>query len=158
MTEIKKTRSVVANLHYAGDYREILEEAQRSGECPFCRPAFQKKAVYKTYDWLTAPNQFPIKDSEGSEPAYHFLLLPKRHTGDFTDLTPSDWSQMLEMIGWIRYTYQIPGAGLVHRLGDPLWSGSTIIHVHFHLVVPRVIGDPKCPGAQKAISVYIPIG
>ena len=49
--------------------------------------------------------------------------------------------------------YKIKGGGLVLRFGKTIYTGSTVNHLHFHLIVPEVSKNTK-----KINTVYFPIG
>ncbi len=148
---------VVANLHYGGAYRGQLEAAARSGNCIFCGKRIQKIGVlYETRHWLIRHNQFPEKDSGGQNPEYHFLIISKTHLpNDCNILSGQHRTEIDELTRWARDTFKIYGGGLIHRTGDPIWSGTTILHFHIHFIVPRVV---EIDGNIKAIPVYMPIG
>lgn len=148
---------VVANLHYGGDYREQLRRAQQTGDCIFCGNPIQKEGVlFESSDWLLRENRFPTKDAEDEMPAHHFLIISKRHReNDCIAIDPDDWVQIASLIHQTRVAFGIVGGGLVHRIGEPVWSGATILHCHIHFIVPRVLFTE---GVPRTIPVYMPIG
>jgi len=152
---------VVANLQYAGDYRDRLEKAQKSGQCIFCTPEFQtdtSKLIASYRAWFARKNDFPTKDADGEYPEHHILIVSKRHERWFDEILEPDWFDIMALCRIVRNTLDISGGGLAIRFDEPLWSGQTILHLHFHLIVPRIVPDPQNPGKSKSVPVYFPIG
>ncbi len=142
---------VVANLHYAGDYRASLEKAQETGQCPFCDPAWRGQELFRVGFWFIRLNQYPTRDREGQNPAHHFLIVSIAHGDDTAPLTPEDWHDIEMLRRWADEQYGIRGGGLCARLGDPAVCGRTVRHKHVHYIVPRMVGG-------KPVPVDFPVG
>jgi len=152
------TKEVVANIQYGGDYAEKLREAAESGECVFCQDTFQRDSKFFLMGyqgWIARKSEFPTKDVLGGIPDHHILIVPERHVGSYEDLANQDHVRVSTIVAYLRSRLGIRGGGLVHRLGHPLYSGATVLHVHFHFVVPRII---EIDGEPRAVFVNMPIG
>lgn len=151
---------VVANLQYGGEYRQRLLEAADTGRCIFCQPEFQSgvEVVAAYRSWFARKNNFPTKDAEGQNPKHHFLIVSKRHIRWFDQILMDGWFDIMALCRIVRNTFDISGGGLAIRFDDPLRSGATILHAHFHMIVPRIVLNPEHAGTSKAVPVYFPIG
>ncbi len=147
----KNKAGVVARFAKEEDYRKVLEKISKTDKCPFCPDNFKyhQKPVLKEYqDWLVTENSWPY---EGTE--HHFIFIPRIHKNDFNDLTDNDFQAVKFLVNWVINEYKIKGAGLTVRFGDQNYTGATVKHIHFHLIVPQL--DPK---TQTAKTVNFPIG
>jgi len=133
------------------DYRKTLEAIQRKGKCPFCPENFKyhKKPIFKkTANWFVTDNSWPYKNSKR-----HFLLIGKKHKEEFRELKISDFKEISKLVNWIINKYKIKGGGLMLRFGDTAYTGSTVCHLHFHLIVPKMNKKTK-----QADAVWFPVG
>ncbi len=133
------------------DYRKILEAIQKEGKCPFCPENFkyQKKPILKQAgNWLITHNSWPYKNSK-----HHFIIVCKAHKENFGDLKVSDFSDVAKLVRWAIKKYRIKGGGLILRFGDTTYTGSTVCHLHFHLIVPMLNKKTK-----HADAVWFPVG
>lgn len=143
----------VVNLKYAKSkkYLDILKIIEKTGKCPFCKENFKyhKKPILKTEkNWFITKSDWPYKNTQ-----YHFLIISKRHKENFTQLSSPDLKSVSKLVSWAIKKYKIKGGGLILRFGESTYTGSTVYHLHFHLVVPKI--DKK---NKKAKVVYFPIG
>lgn len=133
------------------DYLKTLEIIQKSGKCPFCPENFkyQKKPILKqTGDWLITRNSWPYKNSK-----HHFIIVCKTHKENFGDLKVSDFPDVAKLVRWAIKKYRIKGGGLILRFGDTTYTGSTVCHLHFHLIIPQI--NKK---TRQAKTVWFPVG
>lgn len=146
-------RKKVVNLSFtkSKEYKKVLGDIEKTGKCPFCKENFKyhKKPILKEADsWLITENSWPYKNTE-----YHFIILPKKHKQDFSQLSFSDFKEVSKLANWAIKKYKIKGGAFTLRFGDAVYTGSTVSHLHFHLIVPKL--DKK---NNKAKTVYFPIG
>lgn len=155
-----RRNEVVSNIQYGGLYADELEEAERTGICPFCNPEFRSrnKIFAAGGEWFAVRNQFPTRDREGGYPEHQFLFVSFAHKDGRKNLEFSDYTDIETLRRMIDKEFGIDGGCLFIRMGSSLRSGRTIIHAHAHYYVPRVEDDPHNPGKKKAIPVYIPAG
>ncbi|MDP3057319.1 MAG: HIT domain-containing protein [bacterium] len=143
----------VVDLRFAKtkDYRKTLETIQKKGKCPFCPENFiyhKNPILKKNGDWLITLSSWPYKNSE-----YHFLIISLRHKEKFSALELADFGSVMKLVVWAEKKFKIKGGGLVLRFGDTAYTGSTVCHLHFHLIVPKLNKKTK-----RANAVWFPIG
>lgn len=143
----------VVDLRFAksGDYRKTLQAIQEKGKCPFCPENFlyhKNPILKKNGDWLITLSSWPYKNSE-----FHFLIIGLKHKEKFSSLKISDFGSIMKLIAWAEKKYNIKGGGLILRFGDTAYTGSTVCHLHFHLIVPKINKKTK-----QADAVWFPIG
>lgn len=90
----------------------------------------------------------------------HLMVVPYRHTGDLTELSPEEIAEMMRfsqmMIAIIRRTMNAAGFNVGLNLGSAAGAGIAE-HLHLH-VVPRWFGDTNfmpAIGEVKVISEHI---
>ena len=116
--------------------------------CLFCNSkksgvAHENKLAYASYD------TYPVSD-------YHCLIIPKRHTKDYFDLTNDEVIACNDLIKFIKDEVlkkdkSIKGFNIGTNLGQA--AGQSIMHCHIHLI-PRREGDVKNP--QGGVRSVIP--
>lgn len=109
-------------------------------DCIFCKMVNKEistNVVYEDDDILA------FKDIAPKAPV-HVLIIPKKHISDMSKITEED-SKLIGKIHWV--AVQIAkdlgiaesGFRLVNNcLGD---SGQEVMHIHYHLVGGRMLGD-----------------
>ena len=132
------------------DYKKTLETIEKITKCPFCKENFKyhKKEILKTYkNWFITKNSWPYKNSK-----FHFLIIPEKHKEEFNDLKISDFKIASDLANWAIKKYKIKGGALTLRFGDTQYTGATVCHLHFHLIVPKLDKD------KNAKVINFPIG
>ncbi|CAM3871917.1 HIT family protein [Alkalicoccus chagannorensis] len=76
----------------------------------------------------------------------HVLIIPKRHTADYFDLTPMEQESMQRLLEAMRMRllFQFRPDGFNVGINCGRAAGQTIFHVHMHLI-PRRSGDMDDP-------------
>lgn len=107
-----------------------------SAACPFCRPAevlLENDLAYVISD------RFPASPG-------HLLILPRRHVGDWFEVTAAERSALFELAdaakAWLDIEFHPDGYNLGINVGEA--AGQTLFHVHLHLI-PRYRGDVAAP-------------
>ncbi len=153
MTE-KRKRIIDPRYAKSEEYSQVLRDIVKDGKCPFCFENFAEFSRSKhtpmkeTAGWYLVRNSWPYPNTE-----HHLLIIPKRHCEELSDLTSSDMVQILELAEYARNYFSIKGGAMTVRFGDSLYTGATVVHLHFHLIVPEIDGE-----AGKAKTVQFPIG
>ena len=132
-------------------YKKVLETIEKTEKCPFCKENFKyhKKPILKREkNWFITENTWPYKNAK-----YHFLIIGEKHKEDFSELSSLDFKEISTLIKWATIEYKIKGAGLALRFGKPAQTGSSVSHLHFHLILPKINSKTK-----KTKTVYFPIG
>ena len=119
-----------------------------SPSCPFCHlPA---EEIVAAEDLCVAfLDGFPAS-------AGHTLVIPRRHTPSFRDLTSEEWSAIGRLAKTLKDNLQAADpsiTGFNFGVNDGVDAGQSIPHCHFHLI-PRRMGDTPNPrgGIRKAIA------
>lgn len=147
----KNKAGIVKRFAKSKNYKKTLENIIATEKCPFCPDNFKyhKKPILKKYKgWLVTQNSWPYKNTR-----YHFVFIPKKHKEKFSDLSAQDLETVRHLVNWITGKYKIKGGGLTLRFGEQNYTGATVIHLHFHLIVPKL--NPK---SKLAKTINFPIG
>lgn len=133
------------------EYKNVLTSIIKTDKCPFCPNNFKyhKNPILKKHQgWIVTANSWPYKDTK-----HHFLFIPNKHLTQFFDLTAKDLKAVKNLIDWIVTKYKIKGGGVTLRFGEQKYTGATVSHLHFHLIVPKL--DSK---TKTAKVINFPIG
>jgi diadenosine tetraphosphate (Ap4A) HIT family hydrolase len=133
-----------------GKYGAVISEIAQKNVCPFCPETFHwhtNPILRRDGSWFITKSMQPYKDTE-----HHFLILGVKHKVNVTELTPTDWSHIRQLIAWAEDRFGLLGGGLTLRFGDTRFTGATVSHLHLHLIVPQL------DDAGRAKPVYFPIG
>lgn len=133
------------------EQKALMEKIEKDGVCPFCTEHFKKyhpKPVLKeTSNWFFTENMSPYAGTK-----HHFIFVYKpAHIRSLTELPPEAWSDLMELVQGAVTEYQIPGASLFIRFGETKYTGSSVAHLHTHLLM----GDADDPTHQ---SVKVKLG
>lgn len=134
------------------EYSDVIGEIARTNKCPFCKENFKyhKNPILKTKGgWLITKNSWPYENAE-----HHFILIGDKHIEQFSELTIEDFASVKALIDWAIKEYNIPGGGIALRFGDTSHTGSTVCHLHFHLIVPKESTEK----ANTVDPVWFPFG
>lgn len=134
------------------DYGKVIGEIERTQKCPFCKENFKyhKNPILKRESgWLITENSWPYENTEK-----HFILIGEKHKENFSDLSIRDFTTIKKLINWAIKKYKIPGGGLAMRFGDTGYTGSTVCHLHFHLIVPK----KSSKKGETVETVWFPFG
>ena len=132
-----------------GEYEKVIKAIIAAGHCPFCPENFRyhKNPILKnTKNWLITLSSWPYKNSR-----LHFLILSKKHKEKFEELSIEDFREVKTLVQWANKKFEIKGGGLTLRFGNTDFTGSTVAHLHFHLITPNLKNG-------KSLPVYFPIG
>jgi len=144
-----KTKVVDPRSAKSARYRAILHDIQGVGVCPFCPKTFKwhtKPILRREGGWLITENFNPYKNAK-----HHFLIIKVTHKEHFNELTPRDWRSLSRLATWAIKKFRIKGGAIALRFGDTALTGSTVYHIHAHLLVPRIKNG-------KAGTVWFPVG
>ena len=82
--------------------------------------------------WLLTQNDYPYPDTDT-----HLLLIHRRHAEKFSDISREAQLELFALATETETHGYFTGGGLCVRVGDPLRSGASVKHLHFHLICPR---------------------
>lgn len=133
----------IANTRSEEMHRRMLMLQER-GHCFFCsegQELFKKVHLFDSEDWYVAHNDAPLPGS-----VTHVIAVPRRHVLIPSDLTALERNELFDsIIPWVMEKLDMPGASIFFRIGDTTITGSTLCHLHVHLVrgVQRRDSDHK---------------
>jgi len=107
------------------------------GDDAFCDPdVIAKQCVHEGKEMVVLYNYAPVKVVEESP---HFLIIPKRHRGNFNELTASEYSEAMQLAtkitDYFHDFYPQSTLHLYHKTGQP--AGQSVPHWHLHVVVVK---------------------
>lgn len=129
------------------DQREVMEEIEKQGHCPFCPEnlaKYHKNPILKEGKyWLLTDNQWPYHQVK-----HQILAIYKTHVEHIKDLDPEAGKELFEMFGEESAKRKMDGGGVAIRFGSSVHGnyGSSVLHVHAHLIEP----DLEKLGADEA--------
>ena len=112
-------------------------------DCPFCSPddvVIENELAYGKFDL------YPVSPG-------HLLIIPRRHTASWFDLTAEECSAVMALVSAAKVMlderYSPDGYNIGVNCGA--LAGQTVMHVHLHLI-PRYAGDvPNPRGGIRAV-------
>ena len=106
--------------------------------CPFCNLP-SERIIDRDEHGLVVRDGFPISPG-------HTLIIPKRHTGSFFDLTETERLDLLLLLDKAKLNLEneFKPDGYNIGINDGPAAGQTVPHLHIHLI-PRYAGDRADP-------------
>lgn len=106
--------------------------------CPFCVPEPSRLLVSEGLV-LALRDGYPVSPG-------HSLIVPRRHVGSLSEISPEEQSAMLAMLPRVRAMLdaELRPDGYNIGINDGAAAGQTVMHVHLH-VIPRYRGDRPDP-------------
>jgi diadenosine tetraphosphate (Ap4A) HIT family hydrolase len=112
---------------------ERMKIAEQKNICPFCPDGLKEihklPIIKKTANFFITKNAFPY---EGTD--YHYLIISKKHHTDISKIKSKEWGEIGSLCSYITKKEKISGGGVFLRFGDLGKNGSTIKHIHFHVI------------------------
>jgi ATP adenylyltransferase len=132
------------------DFRNINDEYEhRQNGCLFCDKQKQKGIINENSLAYLVRDGFAVTK-------YHSLIIPKRHSKDYFELTQAEVNATNQLIHaererLLKLDKTISGFNIGMNCGED--AGQTIFHCHIHLI-PRRENDDKSPrgGVRKVID------
>ncbi|HYK91341.1 MAG TPA: HIT family protein [Acidobacteriota bacterium] len=108
-------------------------------DCPFCRRIAAPQFILENQLALAFPDFYPVSPGDT-------LIVPRRHVGDFFDLTAEEqasvWTLAAPVRKHIEKDHSPDGYNLGVNVGKA--AGQTVAHSHVH-VIPRYARDVEDP-------------
>lgn len=119
----------------------LMQKIIDDGVCPFCAEHFKKyhpKPIIRETDyWFFSENMSPYKGTK-----HHFIFVYKpAHVTRSNEILPEALSDLFVLVNWAIDEYKIPGGSFFMRFGDTRYTGSSVEHLHAHLLM----GDNDAP-------------
>ena len=123
------------------EYRHYnqIEHNDRTPNCVFCNPDAGSELIVESATAYSIFDRFPVNRG-------HALIIPKKHTESYFDLTFKEQSACIFMLNTVKQIivqkYHPDGFNVGINIGGA--AGQSVPHVHIHLI-PRYKGDIKEP-------------
>jgi ATP adenylyltransferase len=129
----------------------LMQKIIADGVCPFCAEHFKKyhpKPILKETDyWFFTENMSPYAGTK-----YHFIFVYKpAHIKTPGELPPEALVDLHKLLDTAIAEYKIIGGSFFMRFGDYKYNGSSVEHLHAHLLM----GDADTLGHE---SVRVKLG
>ena len=116
------------------EQKKLMLRIEADGVCPFCVEHFTKyhpKPILKeTEYWFVTENISPY---EGTK--HHLLFVYKpSHITRPEEMVPGALQNLFSLFTWATETYAILGGSFFMRFGDTTYNGSSVEHLHAHLI------------------------
>ena len=120
--------------------RSHAETSRADDGCRFCPQQLRERVVAELGSVWAIEDRFAVTRG-------HHLIVPKRHTADWFEMSPEEVRDAVELIRILRSELQasdsaITGFNIGMNCGAS--AGQTIFHAHIHLI-PRREGDTPDP-------------
>ncbi|MEX0918836.1 MAG: HIT domain-containing protein [Candidatus Paceibacterota bacterium] len=116
------------------EQRQLMERIVTDGVCPFClshlEKYHQRPILWQNPHWIVTENSSPYDGAQ-----WHFLLIAVRHCENFTELKEKEIVSFFDTMNQIVKRYRLAGGTILLRFGDMAFNGSSVKHLHAHLIV-----------------------
>ena len=148
----KKETFVDLNNARPGIYQKVIEDIHKSSICPFCPEHIRnihKNPIEEKNFWLVTDNMYPYRPTKR-----HLLIIHKKHIEHVNELSSETWSELFNIIKKASEKLKIDGGTFMMRFGDSKYTGSSVSHLHCHIVQ----SDPDHPEYDKTKGVLTRVG
>ncbi|GAA0811370.1 HIT family protein [Spirilliplanes yamanashiensis] len=116
-----------------------MRRLDAAGVCLFCPGHLEanQEVLHRAAHWAVTPNRFPYPNA-----ARHLLLVPDAHVTGMTQLAPAARLGFFTALEWVEAQFGLVHYGVGVRNGDSPLTGSTIRHLHVHVIVGDLGGEP----------------
>lgn len=116
------------------EQKKLMAQIEADGVCPFCEAHFRQyhpKPIIKETDyWFFTENMSPY---EGTVRHFIFVYKPGHITFP-SELTTEARVELFDLVDFAVKEYNIPGGGFFMRFGEGGYNGSSVEHLHGHLI------------------------
>ncbi len=132
------------------DQRAVMDEINKQGHCPFCREnleTYHKNPIIKEGEfWVLTDNQWPYENIK-----HQLLAVYKTHIEHIKDIDLRAGEELFAMFAEEAKKRNIPGGGIAMRFGSSELGnyGSTVLHLHAHLIEPDLEALTKTAEAWR---------
>ena len=115
--------------------------------CAFCTLP-ESRVIDSSQHGLVIRDGYPISTG-------HALIIPRRHTGSFFDLSAEERIDLLTLLDRTKAVADAEFSPDGYNIGvnDGAAAGQTVPHLHIHLI-PRYNGD--CPDPRGGVRWIVP--
>ncbi|MDB4984202.1 MAG: hypothetical protein JWM20_381 [Patescibacteria group bacterium] len=123
------------------DQKAIVEEFLSQGKDPFDRTIVEQifverggekiynKIILESESWYAMPNLWPLPSSQN-----HFVAICQRNIKTPFELEKEEWHGLMETVRTLTHDHSIRKGAFCMRFGVPEISGTTVTHLHGHLI------------------------
>ncbi len=123
------------------EQKTLMAKIEADGVCPFCEAHFRqyhpKPILKETTSWFFTENMSPY---EGTTCHFIFVYKPNHITLP-SELTPEARIELFDFVDWAIQEYNILGGSFFMRFGEGGYNGSSVEHLHAHLISGVKTGD-----------------
>lgn len=123
--------------------KKRMESLEARGICAFCRENLESETTspieLETEHWVVKANDYPYDHTK-----HHILLIPKVHKSTVADLPTEVQADFMPTVAKVEKRYKFDSFAVAFRSGDITKNGSTVEHLHAHIIV----GDTDDPNHQ----------
>ena len=117
------------------EQKQLMQQIEADGVCPFCAEHFvkyhPKPIIKETDNWFVTTNMSPY---EGT--THHFLFVYKlAHIQSPEAMSAEAKVELFDLMNEQVVTHDIKGGTFFMRFGEGGYNGSSVEHLHAHLVV-----------------------
>lgn len=117
------------------EQKKLMQEIEVDGVCPFCYEHFKtyhpNPIIKENSSWLLTTNMSPYAGT-----SYHFFFVYKSsHKVYPQEMSREEHADLFELVSWVITEYSIAGGSFFMRFGEAGWNGSSVEHLHAHLIV-----------------------
>ncbi len=116
------------------EQKNLMQKIETDGVCPFCAENFTKyhpkPILKKTNFWFVTENMSPY---EGTTTHIIFVYKPKHITLP-SEMEEGAVADLFENINWATDKFNIKGGSFFIRFGNTNYNGSSVEHLHAHLL------------------------
>ncbi len=127
----------------------IYKKIEDEGIDPFSLEHFEKNhphpILFQNGSWFVTQNAFPYEDT-----SLHILLVHKEFITSIEQISKDAWLDLQESIQFCVTKFNLKSGGFFMRFGDTAKTGSSVTHLHAHIIV----SDAK---TNERKSLYIKI-
>lgn len=133
----------------AEEQKALMRQIQADGVCPFCVEHFikyhPKPVLRETPYWFFTENMVPYADTK-----HHFIFVYKpAHITMPSEILPEAAVDLFALLDWAISEYRIPGGAFFMRFGDTKYNGSSVQHLHAHLLMGDADNEDHQPVRVK---------
>ncbi len=143
---------VDTNNSRAGQYRNVIADIAKKGVCPFCPDQlkqFHKNPILTRKYWIVTDNMYPYHPV-----LQHLLLIHRKHIKHASEISVGAWQELSKIIKEVSEKRDISGGTFILRFGDTHFTGSSVSHLHAHLIQ----SSPESDDYDKKKGIVTRIG
>lgn len=126
--------SDLVNLQNArpGVYTDVIASIAEKKICPFCPEhvhEIHEKPIVDREFWLVTDNMYPYQPTKQCR-----LYIHREHIESLEQISAAAWTELRSIIKVDIAERQIVGGSFFLRFGDTRFTGSSVVHLHAHLL------------------------